>query len=257
MSDSPITISEETVRQEGAEIETLAKELAARQDRFLKLVDYLRAIGKEAWVPPSVAITSLAQNVGIRKGPAPADSGTWPSEMLKALEHYPNGIMSADLVEVLRAGSFRGNVEKNPNGIYNATSNLHRSGQIVKHKGRMFLPHHYETYMERVKRGEISDYKGSGSGRTVADMLVDFIAMHDGVEAGDIVEHMVASGHVASAGPVYNNLSKIAMKGRVRREGKIYLPLKNEALPEQSESASQITGSETETSLPNKDPGNE
>lgn len=59
-----------------------------------------------------------------------------------------------------------------------------------------------------------------------------------------------------TAGAVYNTLSKVLAKGRVRREGKIYLPLKVEALPEQSESASQITGGEIEPSLPNMGSGN-
>jgi Fe2+ or Zn2+ uptake regulation protein len=254
MSDSPITITEESVRKEGAEIEAQAMELAARQDRFLKLADYLRAIGKGAWIPATSVVSLRAQDFAPKKGITPADSGTWTSEVLRALVNYPEGATQQEVLEVLRQSSFAEKAASNPNGIYNATSNLEKAGKIRKHNGRLFLPHHYERFMELVGSGEVEDYKGNGA-ESIADVLVKFISEGDGLEAAEIVEKMRERG--ISPASVYNNLSKIVMKGRVRREAKIYLPVKNEALPEQSESASQITGSEGASSPPNMGSGND
>ncbi|WP_027050990.1 hypothetical protein [Mesorhizobium erdmanii] len=248
MSDSIITISAESVFQEGAAIELAEQELEARKLSYAKLLDYLRAIGKEQWIPAISTARLSTQGAGGKKGPSPADSGTWTSEVLKALVNYPDGATPGEVLEVLRQGQMGEKATNNPNGLYNATAKLAKAGEIKKHHGRLFLPHQYEAFIELVQTGVREDYHGSGEG-TIADMLVRVIGESDGLEAGEIVKVMRERG--LSAGSVHNNLSKVVMKGRVRREGKIYLPLKNEALPEQSESASQITDGEIEPSLPN------
>lgn len=250
MSDSIITISEESVRQEGEEIARVSKELEARKLAYDKLIEYLLMIGKEDWVPGFYVMPALPTAKAFpQRGALAASNGpTWAGEVLRGLASCPDGATTGELLEVVRQGPMRENAINNPNGIYNATSKLEKAGEIKRHNGRLFLPDRLEHFMERVRKGEITDYQGSGE-ETNADMLVRVISESDGLEAGEIVKMMTGSG--MSSGIVYNTLSKIFAKGRVRREGKIYLPLKNEALPEQSESASQITGNEIEPSSPN------
>lgn len=244
MTDSgAVTITEETVRQEVADIELMANELAARRDRFAKLAGYLRAIGREAWIPAGAEkVTTSAP----ARGPEIAASGTWGSEMLRELEAFPDGIALVDLLEVMKSGPLAARANQNRNGLYNASSKLELTGQIVKHNGRVFLSHHYEGFKQRVERGEVEDVKWARPGlkagvKTATDTLTEYISSQpQGVEAGDVVEAMMKE-HGMASGTVYNNLSKIVAKNRVRREGKIYLPLNSEAPAGEPESASEVT----------------
>ncbi|UCI25106.1 hypothetical protein [Mesorhizobium sp. B2-8-5] len=256
MSDSIITISEESVRHEGEQIALAFKEWEARKRAYDKLIEYLLVVGKEDWVPASYVVPEVAGPKASHKteGLTARNGPTWAGEVLRGLENYPDGATPSELLEVVRQGPMRENALNNPNGIYNAVSRLEKAGEIKRHNGRLFLPNRLDQFMERVHSGEIVDYHGSGD-ETNSDVLVRVISESDGLEAGEIVEMMSKRG--MSAGSVYNTLSKIALKGRVRREGKLYLPVKNEALPEQSESASQITGGEGESSLPNMGSGND
>ena len=235
MTDSgPITITEESVRKEGEEIIAADRELSARKERFVKLAEFLRAAGREDWIPAAIShVAKIAP-----RGPMPASSGTWASEMLKEMEAYPDGIALIDLLAVMKDGPLAERARQNRNGIYNAASKLEQIGQIVKHNGRVFLPHHFEEFRKRLERGEVEDYKrGPVGGRTAADILTDFISSQpQGLETSDIVKAMSAEG--IAPGTVYNNLSKVVSKGRVRREGKLYLPLKDEAPTGEPEGAS-------------------
>ena len=243
MTDSgPITISEETVRKEGEEIALQARELAARQDRYAKLIEYLRAIGKAEWIPVTAAFTAnRATPPETRKGPPPAETGTWTSEIYNALELHQEGKTPVELLGILRTGRIADKAANNPGGIYNAIAKLTKDGKIIKHKGRLFLPAHHEVFMKRVARGETQDYENDRTdGPSISEMMAHFINSRPaGVEAGEVVEHMKEKGFIA--GSVYNNLSKIVQKGKVRRDGKLYLPLKNEAPPGDPEGASETT----------------
>jgi hypothetical protein len=85
-------------------------------------------------------------------------------------------------------------------------------------------------FLRRVADGEVADLTGRGSGDTIIDQLVDFVAENDyGVTANQIVKGMTSTG--MPAGSVYNNLSKAVSKGRVRREGKLYYPLEDNEAP--------------------------
>ncbi|TGS45201.1 MULTISPECIES: hypothetical protein [unclassified Mesorhizobium] len=256
MSDSTIVISEDSVRQECEQIMLAFKEWEARKLRFDKMVEFLRAAGKDSWVPASYAMQAeTAETPGKYASLAARNGPTWAGEVLRTLASFPNGATSGELLEVIQKGPFGERATKNPPGIYNTATKLERTGEVKRHNGRLFLPANFDRFMERVRAGEVEDYKGSGAAaETIGDMLVKIIASSDGLEAGEIVKKMGEQDVLPAS--VYNNLSKIVQKGRVRREGKIYLPLKNEALPEQSESASQITGNEGESSLPNMGSGN-
>lgn len=231
----PITISEASVREEAEAIERQASELAERKARFGKLLDYLKAVGRDDWIP-AAARQQTANHV---QGPT-ARSGTWTSETLIALKNYPNGAMPQEILDILRDGSLAERVESNPNGLYNAVSTLERKAQLVKHRGRLFLPAHFDKYMKRVEAGEIEDFVGGGA-KTILDLLAEYVNSQHGVEAAEIVEHMVSNNLVANAAAVYNNLSKAVLKRRVRKEGKVYLPLKIEAPTGLPEGASQKT----------------
>lgn len=255
MSDSgPITISEESVRAESEEIVAMARELSARQLRFAKLLEFLRAMGREEWIPAGVdRIVPPLQSA--HRGAAAPSPGTWASEILRELEAFPDGIAQLELLEVMKKGPLAARAEQNPNGLYNASSKLEAAGEIVKHKGRIFLPHLFGEFRKRVERGEVEDVTLRHGKKTSADTLSEFInSQPQGVEAGDIVKEMSARG--MSAGVVYNNLSKIVAKNRVRREGKTYLPLNSEAPPAKAEGAFDFTGREGGTSPSNMGSGN-
>ena len=141
------------------------------------------------------------------------------------------------------AAALKGKVKGRPEGIYNAIAKMAAKSSVVKHNGKIFAPGVFDEFMERVKRGEIEDAPAERP--SISDTMVDFVDQNpNGVEAAEIVKAMKAIG--MSPGTVYNNLSKIVAKGRVRREGKLYLPKKNEAPAGEPESASKDIDDEPE-----------
>jgi len=83
--------------------------------------------------------------------------------------------------------------------------------------------------------GEVEDLSGTERSGTVSDAVLRFIDLHpEGVKAGDITTAVVAAGSAPSTGSVYNVLSKLAARGRVRRSEGVYFPLNEKGLPEGS-----------------------
>jgi hypothetical protein len=227
-----IVISPETVREQARTVEGLERQAQEAREALNLLIGYLRATGKTDWIPASLA-NHATPAWGERKkkpGRAPAESGTWASEILLVIQNAADGMSAAEVKAAMADGRMAERLHASPNGFYNGVARLERNGDLVKYKGRLFARERMAEFLRRVADGEVADLTGRESGDTIIDQLVDFVAENDyGVTANQIVKGMTSTG--MPAGSVYNNLSKAVSKGRVRREGKLYYPLEDNEAP--------------------------
>jgi len=233
-SDANIVISAESVRQKADEVAELERKAAKGREELQLLVNYLRFIGRDDWVPSNLVILSREEN---SFQPLRNEPGTWTGETMRVLASAPNGVSLTAIRDALAKGELAERLKNNPNGFYNGVSRLESNGDAVRYKGMVFSKANYDAFMARLARGEVEDLSGEDERRTVADVLVEYIEKYSGgVATKQIVQDMVALGVVPSAASVYNVLSKIVRAERVRRDKGIYFPLNEMDRPQTTES---------------------
>lgn len=235
LTDSePIVISPATVRQKADEVAALERRVAAAREELSHLVAFLKAAGRADWIPDNLIIVSAAANQrAVLPGKARAEHGTWTSEIRHILDKAPNGMTFEHIKLALEETPLADRLTSNPNGFYNGVSILEKRGEAAKYKGRVFTVPLLDAFKERVRAGEIEDLSGKEGAITVSEAAVELINQHpNGIKARDLTEALVRAKAAPSAGSVYNVLSKLATRGRVRRSEGVYYPLKENGPPE-------------------------
>jgi len=231
-----IVLTPDGIRKRVEDQKALEKQAAEGRAGLEMLFGYLRLVGKSHWIPEG-AETATDSEKGGHRTHRDESRITWTSEIVRALGQHPEGATNDNVREIIRVGPIGDRLRTNPNGYYTGVKRLEESGDLVRYKGRLFTRHLYDAFAEKVRRGEIGDISDDEQLNT-AGILVAYINQHpEGIIPKQAVKDLEFQG--VSQGAIYNTLSKIAVKGRVRREGGKYYPLNNEAPSGHPEGASK------------------
>ncbi|WP_395820687.1 hypothetical protein [Devosia sp.] len=228
MSESGVAFTRDQFLEIVADAEEKEKQAAAAKRRVSVWIDFLRTEGRSDWIPSNLVLLSQEDHrrVSGKKGKAPAERGTWTAEVLYELAELAQGATPLELRAIMLKGQMADRMKSNINGFYNALARLTEAGKVVKHRGHLFTSETYAAFKERVLKGEVADHPEElERPATMVDLTVSLIGEHpQGIEVSEIIEKMMAAGHVDNAGSIYNVMSKLNNKGLVRREGRKYFP---------------------------------
>lgn len=246
-SSDIITISADTVRQKVDEVKLLEMKVVAAKDELRMLAGYLKALGKSEWLPSEVMVLTAEGTqrlaIPVRKGPPRSDSGTWSSEIYRAVANATEGMTFAEIKAAMAETDIGTRLTTNPNGFYNGIARLEKLGDVVKYKGRLFSRQMYNEFKVKVARGEVEDLSGEGDKPTVAAALVEIINRHpEGITPREMVAEAGRPPVDASPASVYNNLSKVAARRMAVRDGGKYYPLNEMGRSQVTESSPDAGG---------------
>lgn len=252
MTDSgqSIVISPGTIRQKADEVSALEKQAEAARKELNLLVAYLKAVGREEWVPSDLrsadAVFTQGGTVMITQAKYGSREGSWTGEIGTVLARYPEGATYAEIKAGLEDSVIGARLKSNPAGFYNGVDRLIKYGEAVKYKGRVFSTPHHEAFLERVRRGEAPDLSGEEGKQTVGGALVEVIDRHpEGITPGEIIAEANRLALNIAPNTVYNTLSKILLAERVRRDSGKYYPLNEMGRSQVTESSPDAGGAPT------------
>lgn len=178
------------------------------------------------------------------------------SAVFAVIQSEPAPIAPYQIKEKLADGELGKRIKASDKGFYNAISRLTERGKIKKHNGWLFTPDGLQSYLARVKVGEIADEKPAVPTRSpMGDIILEFIRGNPGSTSGDVIAYLKASPEIdAALSPnptvAYNIISRLTQRDQIiKRDGKLY-PLDSEAKEPPTELiGSGSNASEGDTSL--------
>lgn len=213
--DEGLTLPIGQLREWAEELRRNAREIArltAEREEILQKIHAARLLfGEDAVPEPPPEIKPGEQ--------------TFVSFIQSRLDEADNGLTLSELSAALKESPLREKFMNNPNAVYTAVGRLVEREKAFREGRLVYAPKAYA----RLKAGEITNRNANLSELTVQDMILAVVGeAGKGLTSGEILDAIrnKDAGQAArfDVRPQigYNAISRLARKGKLRRDGKFY-----------------------------------
>lgn len=226
---------------ECAELDKQINELRQRRDevarRLERTRELLREIGRLTGDPAKRRETAspIVQTTPTRR----RGKVSWTREISRILRENAGPVGFRELRAEIERGPLAERMARSDKGFYGAVGKLEKRGDLVKYKGWLFDPGAFRTFQHELAAGMRDDLEDKTHQRSspMGNRILEILSRHpNGIESKRLVEELKRDPAFAdvikrNATSAYNVFTRLVKRGEIRKEGRVYYPLKENDPP--------------------------
>ena len=234
-SGSPLLTIEEVLRAH-EKLRECDRQIAALEEQKVKVSTWLEAVEKLIGRERMDAILGEDREppVFLRTSELRGERTTWTAFLDNLVRERGGKVSYSDAKEAVRASPELGPIfERTEKSFHGALGKLESARRVVRHQGWVFTPEAYAQHRAAVERGEaveMSGFNSSARRSPMGEAVLSFVYGHpQGVVSKEVVEHVKGIDEFRAvvernATNVYNILTRLVLRGQLRKEGTTYFP---------------------------------